>query len=666
MEINYTEYFDDNNRRRVENDYLEDKDVDYFQKLSALKSSFKPYLTLPLYHGFAEIKKIPENENHIQILYSSPSSTDPNVIGHWVTSYYDKKYVYVFDSLNTKNELHTDIEKALNILYPDYMKQRKPIIFPDVQQQTHQQSKDCGVFAISFAVSLFCGIKPDYFIFDITKMRSHLLKILLTKNLEHFPGFTISIPLHMRPRHSYDLNSILNNQCLDDEHIQYFHEMLQEVSFYKPCPIFYLQRIERISQISENEKHIQILFQRGNSIGHFVCIFYDTEALYVYDSLNNIQLHDDLKQFLMKLHPYCFNGQKKPVIFKKVQSQGRTLDCGVFSIAFAVTLMFGLKPEKIQYNQMEMRKHLIKMFENRNIEHFPCDTSFIDNNFQRNTKNLAVSHFICNVTNQISNKETINRKRCNEKSVTDNLKDNSTVIFLNNDDPKAKRKKLDVNNQENLLQHNQDNYFEETTITYKTATQISNKNNNLNIHKYYEQNITDSFIYNDDKKISNYNDLQDKRKKYYEKNREKILKQQRESRLKKLKKTVENEKINHSIREEKKQLENNSYNDAVQKNLLQNMKIEFKDNNKTKKIIIHLKKSKTDCDFNIDDISSKKLSTKVDTLKDYKKKYYEKNKEKILLAQKEKRQKKSKEQNINKNKNDVKEKIRKINYYKLL
>lgn len=140
MRILEIENFSINGQNRVHNDYLEDNDIDYFQKLLSLYSTYKPYLTLSLYHAFAEISPVPEGKNHIQILYSSPSPTDPNCIGHWVTSYYDKENIYIFDS-EKNEELHEDFIKALNILYPYYFCSNKKLLFLMFNNKLHNNLK---------------------------------------------------------------------------------------------------------------------------------------------------------------------------------------------------------------------------------------------------------------------------------------------------------------------------------------------------------------------------------------------------------------------------------------------------------------------------------------------------------------------------------------------
>jgi len=54
-----------------------------------------------------------------------------------------------------------------------------------------------------------------------------------------------------------------------------------------------------------------------------------------------------------------------------VQSQPNGNDCGVFAIAFAVSLLFNLQPNKIIYDHNLMHQHLAEMFQSNRTEHFP-------------------------------------------------------------------------------------------------------------------------------------------------------------------------------------------------------------------------------------------------------------------------------------------------------
>ena len=129
-----------------------------------------------------------------------------------------------------------------------------------------------------------------------------------------------------------------------------------------------LQTPERIREVPRNQKHVQILFSTD---GHWVCSYYDTKSIYIYDSMNYNNLHEDHISFLSALHPYCFS-EKRPIYFETVTSQNNGVDCGVYSIAFATSIIQGYDPALINYNEPLMRGHLMKMFDENRIEHFPC------------------------------------------------------------------------------------------------------------------------------------------------------------------------------------------------------------------------------------------------------------------------------------------------------
>ncbi|KAL0120399.1 hypothetical protein PUN28_008227 [Cardiocondyla obscurior] len=65
--------------------------------------------------------------------------------------------------------------------------------------------------------------------------------------------------------------------------------------------------------------------------------------------------------------------EKKPVKFSTVQKQPNLNNCGVYATAFAVSLLFDIKPDKVRYEHSLMRLHLLNMFETNVIEHFPQD-----------------------------------------------------------------------------------------------------------------------------------------------------------------------------------------------------------------------------------------------------------------------------------------------------
>ena len=54
-----------------------------------------------------------------------------------------------------------------------------------------------------------------------------------------------------------------------------------------------------------------------------------------------------------------------------VQQQQNGSDCGVFSIAFATCLVFGILLETVQFNVPAMHSHLLRCLKAGKIELFP-------------------------------------------------------------------------------------------------------------------------------------------------------------------------------------------------------------------------------------------------------------------------------------------------------
>jgi len=169
-------------------------------------------------------------------------------------------------------------------------------------------------------------------------------------------------------------NIIVHGEWLTDVHMDHFQRLLASCSDYRPVETWRIQLPDTIQSVSKDTKHIQILHSSSSSLdGHWICSYYDRKNIFIYDSLNNKTLHKDHKQFLEKLFP-TYNFQKNPVKFPIVQYQPNYSDCGVFAIAFATSLLFNIKPEKVKYEHKLMRSHLIKILETNVIEHFPQDS----------------------------------------------------------------------------------------------------------------------------------------------------------------------------------------------------------------------------------------------------------------------------------------------------
>ncbi|XP_024945840.1 uncharacterized protein LOC112495108 [Cephus cinctus] len=160
-------------------------------------------------------------------------------------------------------------------------------------------------------------------------------------------------------------NVIATGHRLNDDHIDDFGRFIYSSHLINPIP--------------QDRKHIQLLYSSSDLTdrrapgGHWVCSYYDKKKLFIYDSLRapTKRLHEHHRLVLEKLYPHLNLNVKSIVVFPLVDQQPNDKDCGVYAIAFAVTILFGLKPENVRYDSTQMRRHLLEMFESKRIEHFP-------------------------------------------------------------------------------------------------------------------------------------------------------------------------------------------------------------------------------------------------------------------------------------------------------
>ena len=59
------------------------------------------------------------------------------------------------------------------------------------------------------------------------------------------------------------------------------------------------------------------------------------------------------------------------VFIPPVQQQSGLSDCGIFAIAFAVHLLLGDRVEIVEFDQNQMRQHLLKGLKDRKFSPFP-------------------------------------------------------------------------------------------------------------------------------------------------------------------------------------------------------------------------------------------------------------------------------------------------------
>jgi hypothetical protein len=102
----------------IKGGWLEDDHMEKFGFLVKKSSNYIPQepWKVQLPHN---IEPVPEDKEHIQILHSADDLRNQQSDGHWVLCYYDKKRIYIYDSLN-KRKVHPSHKIYLNHLFPNY------------------------------------------------------------------------------------------------------------------------------------------------------------------------------------------------------------------------------------------------------------------------------------------------------------------------------------------------------------------------------------------------------------------------------------------------------------------------------------------------------------------------------------------------------------------
>ena len=253
----------------------------------------------------------------------------------------------------------------------------------------------------------------DKIVTDLKRSCKHLIS--RTNNSTAIPR---AMKLRKRELSEKDEKIIQIGEWLEDTHISHFHNILRQFHGYEPMDPLLLQYPVAIIPVDESKEHIQILYSQAtenwsdSTGGHWVCCYYDTNLIYIYDSLNKRIVHRHHEIILKRLFPF-YPFEEKRVILHSVQMQTNFNDCGVYAIANAVSLALRVKPTEVQYDRNKMRDHLIKMLKNNAIDMFPVlqycnDQRNIDNKLMKTPSNMVEQ--ILQTDSQKNNPEINDRK----------------------------------------------------------------------------------------------------------------------------------------------------------------------------------------------------------------------------------------------------------------
>ena len=158
-----------------------------------------------------------------------------------------------------------------------------------------------------------------------------------------------------------DRQLILSGQRLTDKHINFAQRLIQDQ--FKHLNGLRLTLIQDKPYTGSKKHFLQVLFVKE---GHWVVLASQDGKLFkVYDSL--YQSLDEKTQTLISQQ----TGPHHEAVVSTTQRQNGTHDCGLFAIAFAMSIACGEDPSKRTYNQDLMREHLVDCFSKKVVQLFP-------------------------------------------------------------------------------------------------------------------------------------------------------------------------------------------------------------------------------------------------------------------------------------------------------
>ena len=116
---------------------------------------------------------------------------------------------------------------------------------------------------------------------------------------------------------------------------------------------------------------VQIL---NESNSHWLCvstISCQKDEVSIYDSrLRKTKVHPHVTKQIPSLHHTQGPHLKLKIMHSQGQSEGS--DCGLFAIATATSLCYGIPPSTVLFDQNRMRKHLVRCYERGKMVPFPA------------------------------------------------------------------------------------------------------------------------------------------------------------------------------------------------------------------------------------------------------------------------------------------------------
>ena len=109
----------------------------------------------------------------------------------------------------------------------------------------------------------------------------------------------------------------------------------------------------------------QILHVRNS---HWATLSVDGDDICMYDSAYTSVSEDTMATIAQLIR---FRGNSFNIKIMNVAKQSGSVDCALYAMAIVLDLASGTDPTEVVYTQPDMRPHLVKCFESKNLSTFP-------------------------------------------------------------------------------------------------------------------------------------------------------------------------------------------------------------------------------------------------------------------------------------------------------
>ena len=159
-------------------------------------------------------------------------------------------------------------------------------------------------------------------------------------------------------------NFITNNEELCDKIINASASLLMAAN-----PLLHIQSASLTHEFLHYQP-METIHIHHNGHGHFVTSSSLGNKVVIFDSLNSNPTQELISQISTLYSPDKDITPTTHLCVMPAEQKG-SVDCGLFSIAYATDLAFGNDPSKVVYDQSAMRDHLLLCLESNSISIFP-------------------------------------------------------------------------------------------------------------------------------------------------------------------------------------------------------------------------------------------------------------------------------------------------------